>query len=115
MSEAPQAPLHDSLVSVRELEQALEQNSERRAASEARVEDARAAALRLLAAARADAATEAEERRRIVLGAADADADEISRQGDERAARARMAARAGSAATVEALRLILPDAGTKEA
>jgi len=104
------------LGSVRQLEEALEAVSTTRAASEVRLEEARADASRLLAAARDAPAAAAAERRRLALAAAEDDAAEISRQGEERAARVLADARAGSAAAVEnALALILPTAGTSEA
>jgi vacuolar-type H+-ATPase subunit H len=104
------------LGSVRQLEGALEAASATRAASEARLEAARADASRLLAAALDDAAAVAAERRRVVLGAAEDDAAEIFRQGEENAARVLADARAGSAAAVEAaLALILPVGGKSEA
>jgi vacuolar-type H+-ATPase subunit H len=104
------------LGSVRQLEGALEAASTTRAASEARLEEARADASRLLAAARDDAAAAVAERRRLGLAAADDDVTEISRQGQERVARLLAGARAGSPAAVEAaLALILPTAGTSEA
>jgi vacuolar-type H+-ATPase subunit H len=97
------------LGSVRELEEALEAVSTTRAASDMRLEEARADAARLLAAARDATAAAVGERRRIVLGAAEDDAAKISREGDERAARVRADARAGIDAAVEAaLALILP-------
>ena len=116
MSETREPSVNGALGSVRQLEGALEATSSTRAASEARLEEARADASRLLAAARDDAAAAAAERRRVVLGAAEDDAAEISRQGEERAARVLAGARSGSAAAVEAaLALILPTAGTSEA
>jgi vacuolar-type H+-ATPase subunit H len=97
---------------VRELEEALAEVSKTRAASDARLEAARADAARLLDAAQDAAAVAVAERRRTVLGAAEDDATRISRQGDERAARVLADARAGMDAEVEAaLALILPAAG----
>jgi vacuolar-type H+-ATPase subunit H len=116
VSETREPSVNGVLGSVRQLEGTLEATSAARAASEARLEEARADASRLLAAARDDAAAAAAERRRVVLGAAEEDAAEISRQGEESAARLLADARAGSAAAVEAaLALILPTAGTSEA
>ncbi len=116
MSETRDPSVNGVLGSVRQLEGALGATSATRAASEARLEEARAEASRRLAAARDDAAAAAAERRRVVLGAAEDDAAEISRHGKESAARLLADARAGSAAAVEAaLALILPTAGTSEA
>ena len=116
MSETLEPTVNGALGSVRQLEGALEATSTKRAASEDRVERARADASRLLVSARADADAVAAERRRIVLGAADADAAEISRQADERAARVRTDARAGRGGAVEAaLGLILPAVDASEA
>jgi vacuolar-type H+-ATPase subunit H len=116
VSETREPSVNGVLGSVRQLEGALEASSATRAASEARLEEARAGAARRLAAARDDAAAAAAERRRVVLGAAEDDAAEISRQGEEGAARVLTDARAGSAAAVEAaLDLILPAGGTSEA
>jgi vacuolar-type H+-ATPase subunit H len=110
------SPVSGVLGSVRQLEDALEAVSTTRAASEARIEEARADASRLLADARDAAAAAVAERRRIVLGAAEDDAAEISRQGDERAARVRADARAVNDSIVEAaLALILPTADDSEA
>jgi vacuolar-type H+-ATPase subunit H len=116
VSETREQSVNGALGSVRQLEGALEATSATRAASQARLEEARADASRLLAAARDDAAAAAAERRRVVLGAAEDDAAEISRQGKESAARLLADAWPGSAAAVEAaLALILPAAGTGEA
>jgi vacuolar-type H+-ATPase subunit H len=116
VSETSEPSVNVVLSSVRQLEGALEATSTTRAASKARLEEARADASRLIAAARDDAATAAAERRRIVLAAAEDDAAEISRGGEERAARVRADAQAGSAAAVDAgLALILPTSGTSEA
>jgi vacuolar-type H+-ATPase subunit H len=116
MSDAREPPVNGGLGSVRQLEGALEAASTTRAASERRLEDARADASRLLDVARDDAAAAAAERRRIALVTAEDDAAEIARQGEERAARVLADARADSAAAVEAaLALILPTAGTSEA
>ena len=116
MSDTREPPVSGGLGSVRQLEGALEAASTTRAASERRLEEARADALRLLAAARDAAAAATAERRRRALATAEDDAHEISRQGEERAARVLADARAGSAAAVEAaLALILPTAGTSEA
>jgi vacuolar-type H+-ATPase subunit H len=98
-----------ALDSVRQLEGALEATSTARDAAETRLREARAEALRLLAAARTDADAAVAERRRVVLAAAEDDAAEIHRRGDERAARIREHARDGRPALVEAgLELILP-------
>ena len=116
MSETLEPSVNGALGSVRQLERALEATSTKRAASEARVEKAHADATRLLDSARADADIVAAERRRLVLGAADADAAEISCQADERAARVRADARAGRGGAVEAtLALILPAVNASEA
>jgi vacuolar-type H+-ATPase subunit H len=116
MIETREPSVNGVLGSVRQLEGALKAASTTRAASERRLEEARADASRLLAAARDDAAAAAAERRRLALAAAEHDAAEISRQGEERAARVLADARAGTAAAVEAaLVLILPTAGTSEA
>ena len=115
MSETREPSVNGALGSVRQLEGTLEATSATRAASEARLEEARADASRLLAAARDDAAAAADERRRVVLGAAEDDAAEISGQGEELAARVLADARSGSAAVEAALALILPTAGTSEA
>jgi vacuolar-type H+-ATPase subunit H len=116
VSETRGPSVNGVLGSVRQLEVALEAASTTRAASELRLEEARAEASRLLAAARDAAAAAAAERRRVALAAVEDDAAEISRQGEERTARLRAEARAGSAAAVEAaLALILPTAGTSEA
>jgi vacuolar-type H+-ATPase subunit H len=109
---------HDlgALGSVRELEGALEATSAKRAASEARLLEARSEASRLLAAARDDAAAAAAERRRAALAAAEDDAAEIHRQGEERAARLRREAQGSCAAAVEAaLALILSTGGESDA
>jgi vacuolar-type H+-ATPase subunit H len=104
------------LGSVRKLEDALDAVSTARAASEARLAEARADAAHLLAAAWDAAAAAVAERRRIVVAAAEDDAAEISRQGDERAARVLADARDGRDAAVEAaLALILPTAHDSEA
>jgi hypothetical protein len=116
MSETREPSVNGVLGSVRQLEGALEATSATRAASEARLEEARTEASRRLAAARDAAAAAAAERRRVVLAAAEDDAAEISRQGEESAARLLADARPGSAAAVEAaLALILPTAGTSKA
>jgi hypothetical protein len=116
VTDTSESPVNGVLGSVRQLEAALEAVSTTRAASESRLEGARADAVRLLAAARDAAAAAVAERRRIVLGAEEDDAAEISRQGDERAARVRADARAGTDAAVEAaLALILPTAPDSEA
>lgn len=116
MTDTSEAPVTDVLGPVRELEEALAAASTKRAASEARLDAARADAARLLAAARDAAAAAVAERRRVVLGAADDDAATISRQGDERAARVLADARAGIDAAVEAaLTLIVPAPGDAEA
>ena len=115
MTETVDPPVDGALSSVRQLERALESTSAKRAAAEARVEKARADASLLLASARADVEAAAAERRRVVLGAADADAAEISRQADEQAARLRADAAASRDLVVKAvLALILPATGTKE-
>jgi vacuolar-type H+-ATPase subunit H len=116
VSETVEPSVNGALTSVRQLERALEAASTKRAASEARVEKARADASRLLASARAAAADVAAERRRIVLGAADVDAAEISRQADEQAVRLRADAAASRGLVVKAaLALILPAADASEA
>ena len=114
MSAEREPPTAGALGSVRQLEGALEATSAAREASAARLGQARAEASRMLAAARTDAAAAVAERRRVVLGAAEDDAAEIQRRGQERADRVRADARDGRAALVEAaLELILP-AGESE-
>jgi len=116
VSDMHEPSVNGVLGSVRQLEGALEAVSTARAASDLRLDEARADASRLLATARAAAAVAAAERRRIALAAMEDDAAEISRQGEERAARVLADARAGSAAAVEAaLALILPARGESEA
>jgi vacuolar-type H+-ATPase subunit H len=105
-----------ALGSVRELEGALEATATTRAASERRLDEARARAARLLAAARDDAAAAGEERRRVVLAAAEDDAQEIARDGERTAAGIRVDAAASCTAMVEAaLALILPTRDESEA
>jgi vacuolar-type H+-ATPase subunit H len=100
---------NDVLGSVRQLEGALEAAATKRAASERRLEEARSAASRLLAAAREDAVAVAAERRRVAVAAADGDAVEIARLGDETAARVRADAQVICSKVVEAaLALVLP-------
>ena len=112
MSETP----NGALGSVRELEGALDATATTRAASEARLAEARSAAALLLAAAREDAAAAVAERRRVVLAAAEDEAAEISRRGAETAARVRADARVSCSNVVEAaLALILPADGESEA
>jgi len=109
MSEEQQPPAAGTLGSVRQLEGALEARSAAREASEARLEEARGEASRVLAVAGSDADAAVAERRRVVLAAAEDDAAEIHRGGEERAARVRADARASRTALVEAaLELLLP-------
>lgn len=109
MSEKREPGINGVLGSVRQLEDALEGTSTMRAASEARLIEARAEASRLLAAARDAAEAAVAKRRRVVLAAAEDDAVEISRQGEERAAQVRAGAQVSCAAVVEAaLAHILP-------
>lgn len=116
MIETSEPSVNGVLGSVRQLEGALDAASTARAASERRLEEARADASRLLATARSTAAAAVVERRRIGLAAVEDDVAEISRRGEERAARVLADARAGSAAAVDAaLALILPADGTSEA
>jgi vacuolar-type H+-ATPase subunit H len=116
VTDTSEPPVNGVLGSVRQLEEALDAVSTTRAASEARLEEARADAAHVFDAARAAAAAAVAERRRFVLGAAEDDAAEISRQGDERAARVRSDARAVNDAAVEAaLALILSTADDSEA
>jgi vacuolar-type H+-ATPase subunit H len=116
VSEKRQRYVNGVLGSVRQLEGALEAASTTRAASEARLKEARSEASRLLAAARDAAAATATERRRVVLAAAEHDAAEISRQGEESAARLRADARVSRDAAVEAaLAIILPARGKRAA
>ena len=112
MSETPNGVLG----SVRQLEGALESTAATRAASECRLEAARLAALRLLAAAREDAVAVAAERRRVAIAAADDDAVEIARVGAETAARVRADAQVICSRVIEvALALVLPADDESEA
>jgi hypothetical protein len=117
VSENGQPPVAGAaLGSVRELEGALEVTATTRAVSEHRVEAARSAASRLLAAAREHVAAEAAERRRVMLVDAEDDAIEIARRGAESAARVHAEGQGGCAAVVEAaLALILPADSESEA
>ena len=81
MSEKREPGVNGVLGSVRQLEGALEATSTTRAASEARLGEARSEASRLLAAARDATAAAVAERRRVVLAAAEDDAAEISPPG----------------------------------
>ena len=112
MSEKRERNVNGVLGSVRQLERALEATSTMRAASEARLIEARSEASRLLAAARDATAAAVSERRRVVLAAAEDDAVEISRQAEESVARVRAGAQVSCAAVVEAaLAQILPTDG----
>jgi len=105
LSETPKGVLG----SVRELEGALESTAATRAAAERWLEEARAAASRLLAGAQEAAHAAAAERRRVAIAAADADAAEIARVGAETAARVRADAQVICSRVVEtALALVLP-------
>jgi vacuolar-type H+-ATPase subunit H len=112
MSETP----NSALGSVRELEGALDARATTRAASEARLAEARSAAALLLAAAREDAVAAVAERRQVVLAAAEAEAAEISRRGAETAAHVQADARVSCSHVVEAaLALVLAPDGKREA
>jgi vacuolar-type H+-ATPase subunit H len=113
VSEKREPYVNGALGSVRQLEGALEAASTTRAASEARLNEARSEASRLLAAARDEAAAAAAERRRVVLAAAEDDAAEIYRRGEESAARLRADARVSRNAAVEAALAIILPAGIK--
>lgn len=102
MSEKHDRNIDGALGSVRQLEGAIEATSTMRAASEARLVEARSEASRLLAAARDATAAAVAGRRRVVLAAAEGDVVEISRQGEESAARVRAGAQVSCAALVEA-------------
>lgn len=105
-----------ALGSVRQLEGALEASSNARAAAEKLLEAARSEAAQLRAAAGEDAATAAAERRRVVLGAVEDDAAAIHREGEARAAHLRTEASERRDSVVEAaLALILPAAAKDEA
>jgi hypothetical protein len=97
------------LGSVRQLEDALEATATMRAASDARLIEARSEASRLLAAGRDATAAAVAERRRVVLAATEDEAVEISRQGEESAGQVRAGAQVSCAAVVEAaLAHVLP-------
>jgi vacuolar-type H+-ATPase subunit H len=116
MSEEREARADGVLGSVRQLEGALDATATTRAASDTRLADARAEASRLLDAARADAAAAVAERRGVVLAAAENDAAEIHRRGEETAARVRADAQDSRDAAVEAaLAFVLPDGDESEA
>ena len=105
-----------ALGSVRQLEESLEASSNARAAAEKLLEAARIEAARLVAVAEEDAATAATERRRAVLDAAEDDAAAIQREGEARAAQLRAQARKRRDSVVEAaLTLILPATAKDEA
>ena len=105
-----------ALGSVRELEGALDATATTRAASERRLEEARSAAERLLAAARDNAAAAGVERCRVGMAGGEDEANEIARGGEGGAARVRADAAASCTAAVEAaLALILPARGKSEA
>jgi hypothetical protein len=109
VSEKHELGINGVLGSVRQLEDALEATAAMRAASEARLIEARAEASRLLAAAREATTAAVAERRHVVLAAAEDDAVEISRQGEESATQVRAEAQVSCAAVVEAaLAHILP-------
>jgi vacuolar-type H+-ATPase subunit H len=109
VSDEREPHVDDVLGSVRQLEESLEATSTARAASEARLKQARTDASSLLAAAREAAAAATAERRRVVLAAAGDDAAEIHRRGEQDAARLRAEAQVSCDAAVEAaLALILP-------
>ena len=105
-----------ALGSVRQLEGALEASATARAAAEKLLEAARTEAARLLALAAEDAASAVTERRRAVLDAADDDAAAIQREAEARAAQLRAQADERQEFLVEAaLALILPAAAKDEA
>jgi vacuolar-type H+-ATPase subunit H len=104
-----------ALGTVRQLEAALETGSAAREAAEARLQEARAEAARVLAATRDDAAAAAAERRRLVLGAAADEAAAIQREGEARATRLGATARERREAVVDAaLAVILPAVDASE-
>jgi hypothetical protein len=112
VSEKHERNVNGVLGSVRQLEDALESTSATRAASEARLIEARAGASRALVAARDATAAAVAERRRVVLAALEDEAAEICRQGEEGAARVRANAGISCAAVVDAaLEHILPAEG----
>lgn len=112
MNEQREPDINGALGSVHQLEGALEATSTTRAESEARLIEARSGASRLLAAARDATAAAVAERRRVVLAAAEGDAVEISRQGEESVAHVRAEAQISCAAFIDAaLTHILPAGG----